>query len=349
MRLRLALVGFGVVGQGVAEVLRDRGPQLAERFGAELVITAVTDVKRGAVLDPAGLDPGLLLSWLGEHDTLAGYPAPELGWDSLSTIRRAPADVVVEVSWTDVKSGGPALEHFRTCFAAGRHLVTTNKGPMVVAPGEMQEAALAAGVELRYEGTVMSGTPVLSTARRGLAGCTIRGFAGILNGTTNFILTEMEGGASYDEALRHAQALGYAEADPSGDVLGFDAAGKVVILANTVLHAPLKLSEVHLTSGITQITSEDVAAAARAGERWKLLAQARLEGNRVAAEVVPQRLPLADPLAGVMGPVNAITFHTDLLGPVTIVGAGAGRKETAFAVISDLLDLHRTLLERERE
>ena len=347
MRLRLAIVGFGVVGQGVAEVLRDKGRQLAERFGADLVITAVTDAKKGAVADPDGLDPARLVSWLAEHETLAGYPAPVTGWDSITTIRKSAADVVVEASWTDVKTGGPALEHFRTCFAAGKHLVTTNKGPMVVAPLEMIEKALAAGVELRWEGTVMSGTPVISTARRGLAGCTISGFSGILNGTTNFMLTEMEGGKSYEEVLRQAQALGYAEADPSGDVLGWDAAGKVVILANTVLHVPLTLADVKITTGITAITLADVRAAAAAGERWKLVAEARVEGGKVTAQVLPKRLPLADPLAGVMGPTNAVTFHTDLVGPVTVVGAGAGRSQTAFAVISDLLDVHRTLVERQ--
>jgi homoserine dehydrogenase len=347
MRLRLAFVGFGVVGQGVAEVLRDKGAELARRYGAELVITAITDVKRGAVADPAGLDPAKLLRWVGEKGTLSGYPAPEQGWDSLATIRRAEADVVVEVSWTDVKTGGAALDHFRAAFAAGKHIVTTNKGPMVVAPQEMIEGAMRAGVELRWEGTVMSGTPVISTARRGLAGCAITGFSGILNGTTNFILTEMEQGKSYEAVLRRAQELGYAEADPSGDVLGWDAAGKVVILANTVLHVPLKLDEVEITTGITKITIEDVRAAAAAGQRFKLVAQARVADGKVAASVLPERLPLANPLAGVMGPTNAITFHTDLMGPVTIVGSGAGKAQTAFAVISDLLDIHRSLIERQ--
>ncbi len=347
MRLRLAFVGFGVVGQGVAEVIRDRGKQLADRYGADLVITAVTDAKKGAVADPAGLDPAALLAWLGRHGSIEGYRAPVTGWDSLTTIRKAEADVVVEVSWTDVKTGGPALEHFRACFAAGKHLVTTNKGPMVVAPLEMIERAMAAGVELRWEGTVMSGTPVISTARRGLAGCTISGFSGILNGTTNFMLTEMEDGKSYEAVLKQAQELGYAEADPSGDVLGWDAAGKVVILANTVLHVPLRLDDVKITTGITMITLDDVRAAAAAGERWKLVAAARITDGKVTAQVLPQRLPLADPLAGVMGPTNAVTFHTDLVGPVTIVGAGAGRSQTAFAVISDLLDIHRTLVERQ--
>lgn len=347
MQLKLAVIGFGVVGQGVAKILRDRAAQLQARYGAEFVITAISDVKKGAVADPEGLDPQELLSHLETHGDLTGFPAPERGWDALTAIRKAEADVVVEVSWTDVKTGGAALGHLKEAFACGKHVVTTNKGPMVVAPWEMLEAAARAGVEFRFEGTVMSGTPVISTAWKGLRGCEITGFSGILNGTTNFMLTRMEEGLTYQQALAEAQSLGYAEADPSGDVLGWDAAGKVVILANTVLRTPLKLDEVQLASGITEITPEDVEAARRAGERWKLVAEAKVEDGRVRASVLAKRLRLSDPLAGVMGPTNAITFHTDLLGPVTIVGAGAGQKETAFAVISDLLDIHAALVARQ--
>lgn len=346
--MRLAMIGFGVVGQGVAEILRDKRELLERQYGANFVITAVSDLHKGAVADPSGIDPAALLDWIGRHGTFAGFPARDSGWDALTTIRRAAADAIVEVSWTDVKTGGPAMDHFRTCFATGKHLVTTNKGPMVVAPLEMLEAAQRAGVEFRFEGTVMAGTPVISTALRGLAGCTISGFSGILNGTTNFILSEMEQGMSYEAALARAQELGYAEADPSGDVLGFDAAGKVVILANTVLRAPLTLAQVTLTTGITAITLADVQAAAAAGERWKLVASARREGQGLVAEVVARRLPLADPLAGVMGPTNAVTFHTDHVGPVTVVGAGAGKLATAEAVISDLLDIHRAVAGRAR-
>ncbi|MCS7181602.1 MAG: homoserine dehydrogenase [Thermoanaerobaculum sp.] len=348
MQLKLALIGFGVVGQGVAKILGDRGEFFRSRYGADLVITAVTDVKKGAVADPKGLNPKALLDHLEQHGDLTTFPAPERGWDALTTIQRAEADVVVEVSWTDVKTGGAALGHLREAFACGKHVVTTNKGPMVVAPWEMLEAAGRAGVEFRFEGTVMSGTPVISTAWRGLRGCEITGFSGVLNGTTNFMLTRMEEGLTYEQALAEAQRLGYAEADPSGDVLGWDAAGKVVILTNTVLRCPLKLEEVQLATGITEITPAQVEEAKRAGQRWKLVAQAAVEDGQVRASVLAKRIPLADPLAGVMGPTNAVTFHTDLLGPVTIVGAGAGQKETAFAVISDLLDIHSALVARQR-
>lgn len=346
MQLKVALIGFGVVGQGLAKLLAEKGSFLKEQYDAEFLLTAVSDVKKGAVADPEGLDPQALLAHLQRSGSLSDFPAAHSGWDALTTIRKAVADVVVEVSWTDVKTGGAALTHLREAFACGRHVVTTNKGPLVVAPWETLEAAAKAGVEFRFEGTVMSGTPVISTARKGLRGCQITGFAGILNGTTNFILTRMEEGLSYEQALAEAQQLGYAEADPSGDVLGWDAAGKVVILVNTVLRKRLQLSEVTLAEGITGISPRLVEEARRAGRRWKLVAQAQVVDGQVQASVTAQALPLSDPLASVSGATNAITFHTDLLGPVTIVGAGAGQKETAFAVLSDLLDIHATLVAR---
>ncbi len=189
----------------------------------------------------------------------------------------------------------------------------------------------------------MSGTPALRLAREALAGCTISSVRGILNGTTNYILTQMEVGNSYAEALAEAQRLGYAEANPSGDVDGHDAAGKLAILANVILGSTLSPNDVDRT-GITQLTSADIDSAKLAGERWKLIGNAAKQADgRVIARVRPERLPLADPLASVGGATNAITYQTDLLGAVTLIGAGAGRMETGFAILSDLLDMHRTL------
>jgi homoserine dehydrogenase len=187
----------------------------------------------------------------------------------------------------------------------------------------------------------MSGTPALRLARTALAGCHIGEVRGILNGTTNFILTEMEAGASYADALAEAQRLGYAEADPTADVEGHDALGKLLILSAVVMDAPLKRDQV-ARQGISHITLGDVRRAQVEGKRWKLIAQLRREGGRVEARVGPQAIPVTAPLAGVAGATNAITYVTDLLGEVTLVGPGAGRRETGFALLADLLDIHRT-------
>jgi homoserine dehydrogenase len=200
--------------------------------------------------------------------------------------------------------------------------------------------AEANGVQLGVEGTVMSGTPTLRLAREILAAGKIRKVMGIFNGTTNYILTQMESGMSYADALAEAQKLGYAEADPTGDVEGFDAAGKVVILARLVMNEAISMEDVDRT-GISKLTLEDVNIAKAAGERWKLIGSLEVVAGQLVASVKPQRLPIAHPLAGVSGAANAAHFVTDYVGEVTLIGPGAGRLPTGYAVIEDILAIYR--------
>ncbi len=339
---RLAFIGFGTVGQGTAEILHERGAELARTQDFEARVVAVSDIQKGALYHPDGLDLAALLS-AAKTGSLSAYP-DSLGLirdlDSLATIRQTNADTIIEVSYTDLVTGQPALSHCHAAFESGKSIILTNKGPVALAYRELVEAAKAKNVYFGYEGTVMSGTPALRLAREALAGCHVTAVRGILNGTTNYILTQMEAGAPYTDALAEAQWLGYAEADPSGDVEGHDAAGKLAILANVVLGGGLKPGDVDCT-GITALTSADVQAAKDAGERWKLIASATLKNGKVNARVRPERLPVADPLTGVGGVTNAITYQTDLLGAVTLIGPGAGRPQTGFAILSDLLEMHR--------
>ena len=342
MVYRLAMIGFGTVGQGLVALLLDKAAELRAAYGFEARIVAVSDPGKGALYHPDGLDGARLLE-LARRGALAGYPeAPGLvrGWDSLTTIRRSQADAVVEATWTNLETGQPAIEHIQAAFEAGRHVVTSNKGPVALAYPRLRALAQARGCYWGFEGTVMSGTPALRLATHALAGCAIREVLGILNGTTNFILTQMEEGASYAAALAEAQRLGYAEADPSADVEGTDALGKLLILAAVVMGTPITPHQV-ARQGITGLTPQDVQRARAGGQRWKLIARLRREGDRLAASVGPQLIPDSHPLAGVSGATNAITYLTDLLGEVTLVGPGAGRRETGFALLSDLLDLHR--------
>jgi homoserine dehydrogenase len=241
---------------------------------------------------------------------------------------------LIDTTPTDIQTGGAALDTFRVALGAGVNVVTVNKGPLAVAYAELMALAQENHAQLLFEGTVMAGTPSIRLAREALRGNTISSARGILNGTTNYILTQMETGMSYSEALSQAQALGYAEPDPSGDVEGWDAAAKVLILSNMLFNKALKLEELDVT-GITGITLEMVQEAAQAGERWKLIAEATPDGGRV----YPLRLPLSNPLAGVSGATNAITYETDFLGDVTLVGAGAGLQQTGFALLADVLHL----------
>ncbi len=336
---RLALIGFGSVGQGLAQILRDRGEWLAGRYGVTTRIVAVCTRGRGNLYDPTGLDPAALLQAVAQAGHLRDLPG-QSGWDPLQTIAQAQADVLIELSPTDLATGEPATSHIEAAIARGMHVITANKGPIALRFAELRRRAAEAGVYLGIEGTVMAGTPALRLGWNDLAGCELTEIHGIVNGTTNYILTQMERGMAYAEALAEAQRLGYAEADPAGDVEGHDAAGKAVILANVLMAARLRPEDVE-REGITGLTREMIAAAQAAGERWKLLARVWRDGGHVRASVRPTRLPAGHPLAGVGGATNAITFSTDLLGDVTLIGPGAGGTATGFAILSDILALHR--------
>jgi homoserine dehydrogenase len=216
------------------------------------------------------------------------------------------------------------------------HVVLANKGPVAVDYAGLKARADAAGVLLHFEATVMAGTPALRLALQDLAGCKITAVRGILNGTTNYILVQMEQGMSYAAALAQAQTLGYAESDPAADVEGWDSAGKAVILAAALYGKALTLEEMHV-EGITGLTQDDITTAHSAGERWKLVATVTPEGGRVE----PVRLPRDSALAGVGGAMNAITLTTDPLGNVTLFGPGAGRVQTGFGLLADLLDIYQ--------
>jgi len=341
MEYRLALIGFGTVGQGFVEILRDRSVDLTEQFGVRYRITGVCDARLGSVHDPAGLDPEALLEAVRDGGGLESLAAPDLGWDAIRLAEQGAADVLVELSFTDLETGEPATTHVRRALESGKHVVTTNKGPIALHWPELSALATERGLQIGAEGTVMSGTPTVNLGLNLLRAADVRAVRGILNGTCNYILTRMEAGSSYQDALNEAQAKGYAEADPSGDVEGFDAAGKVVILGNLLMGEPLTMADVDRT-GISGLTLDDIATAAEAGERWKLIGSLERGPDGVKAMVAPQRMPLSHPLSSVGGAMNAVTFETGILGEVTLVGPGAGRLETGYSVLVDLLEIHRT-------
>jgi len=332
---RLALIGFGAAGQGLARILSERGTWLREVRNIDLQIVSVCTRSRGAVYHSDGLDPAVLLQTISAHGDFNSHPSVT-DWDAAAMVAQADANVLVEVSPTDLTTAEPATSLIRAAFARGMHVVTANKGPVALHFAELRDIAKAAGVTFGFEGTVMSGTPGLRLCWSDLAAGEIHELRGIVNGTTNYILTEMEQGREYADVLAEAQRLGYAEADPSGDVDGHDAAGKAVILANVLMGATLTPADVERT-GITGITGDMVAAAAAAGERWKLIARIWRDDQHVRASVQPTRLAVSHPLAGVAGAMNALTVSVEWLGEVTLVGPGAGGNATGFALLSDIL------------
>lgn len=345
MEYRIGLVGCGTVGQGFLEILDKKREFLRDAYGFEARVVAISDKIRGSLLVPEGIDIPAVLGVLGRGGNLADYPKAAPGQaeplDPLDMIEKTDAGIIAELTYTNIQTAEPATSYIRKALRTGKHVVTSNKGPAALYYRELQDLARKNGLQFRIEGTVMSGTPVFHLAESGLAGNNILEAQGILNGTTNFILSKMETeGMDYAPALKLAQELGYAEADPTADVEGFDALAKIVILSNVLMGGSLKTSDVP-RKGISSISKADVAAAKKEGYRYKLIAHAKKEAGGVVASVSPQKLPLSDPLAGVMGAHNALSLQTDLMGKVTIQGAGAGKTETGFAILSDMLAIHR--------
>jgi len=341
MTKKIALIGFGTVGQGLCEILLSKSGDLKKNYNFEWEVVAISDMIKGSVYSPSGLDISELLKLAKDGKSIEECKGDiEKGLNAIDIIKKCNADVVCELSYTDIKSGQPATDHCREALKLGKHVVTSNKGPAALFYKELSELAKQNNVQFLIEGTVMSGTPVLNVARNDLAGNEITGIKGILNGTTNFILTQMESRRSYEDVLKEAQELGYAEADPTADVEGFDALAKVTILANVVMGENLAPDQIPC-KGISQITLNDIEEARNNNKRWKLIGEIKKDNKGIKASVSPRMIDLSHPLAGVNGATNAITFTTDLMGDVTIVGAGAGRIETGFSILTDILEIHK--------
>ncbi len=336
MEYKLALIGFGNVGQGQAEILTEKAPLLREKFDADIRIVAICDLYKGSVADAHGLDPAALLKHVNEHGDVKEFPAPDRGWDARETIEKSGANVLVELSFTDLETGEPALGHMIQALESGMNVSTTNKGPAALHFPKLLELSKAYGGEIGVEGTVMSGTPALAVGMKLLAAAGVTRVQGILNGTTNYILGEMEKGADYADALQDAQDKGYAEADPAGDVDGHDAAAKVVILANLVMGQSMTMADVNCV-GISGVTSEQIQSATAANQRWKLIGTLENVNGEIKGSVAPVRVDATHPLYGISGATNAITYSTDLMGDITLIGPGAGRIETGYAIIEDIL------------
>ncbi|MCK4639504.1 MAG: homoserine dehydrogenase, partial [Bacteroidales bacterium] len=281
MKHKIAILGFGTVGQGISEILLNKKEYLKDKYDFEYDIVAVADFVYGNVYNPDGLDIPLMLQEAKEKKK---FSKDLSNWDNLELIRNCNADILCELTYTDLNTGGPAIDHVKAALESGKHVVTSNKGPAALFYPEMKKIADKNGVKFMIEGTVCAGTPVINLADGPLAGCEISKIRGILNGTTNYMLSEMEKGMDYDEVLKVAQELGYAEADPTGDVEGYDARGKVTILANIVMGASLKINDVSC-KGITQITSEDIENAKKQNKRWKLIGSVEKKDGKVTGSV----------------------------------------------------------------
>jgi homoserine dehydrogenase len=325
--VKVSVVGYGVVGHGVVEVLKRKRRMLRD-LGLDLKMVSVTD-HTGTVTSEEGINPDKIL---GER-TLENVATSSM--KGREAIRAVDSDLVVEVTPTNIVHGQPGLGHMEDALAAGKHVVTSNKGPLVVAFDHLRRLADDNGVMLKFEATVGGTMPLISLVERTLVGNTIHGIRGIFNGTCNYILTRMaEEKIPYAHALSEAQDMGLAEADPSYDVEGVDTAGKVVILANAIFDMNIKYGDVKVT-GITEVTPEALMLAREKGYVIKLI------GDVPALTVRPMLVPVGSPI-NVSGTLNSAAIYTDLSGTITVTGLGAGSIETASAILSDIISIYRT-------
>lgn len=355
--LDLILVGFGNVGRRFARLLEEKSVRLRGDYDVSWRVVGIATKHHGTAYDARGLDVVKALR-LAEAGTpigaLIGAESGRTispGATGLDLIKHATSEarprqmqhlVVVETTLLDIERGQPATDHVMTALRGGAHVVTANKGPVAFAYREITAVSEIERRRFLFEGAVMDGIPVFNLVRETLPAVDILGFRGIINTTAHYILTAMEAGRTFSEALADMQAEGMAEADPSFDIDGWDAAAKTAALVNVLMRGAVTPRTIDRT-GIRNVTREDVQNAVRRGRRIRLVASAERRGGQIAARVAPIELEAGDPLARLGGRQNQIVLNTDTLGSIGVQQLDGGVVQTAYALLSDLVALARGL------
>ncbi|OLS12309.1 MAG: homoserine dehydrogenase [Promethearchaeota archaeon CR_4] len=330
--VNLSLIGYGTVGKDVVRSVASKGVLFGEKIQKKLVFTEIYE-NDGAVTNPKGIN----LESLVADGNLRQHPDWKPGIKTLDHIVRGAGQIIIEATPTNPNTGEPGLSHVLAAIQAGKHVVSSNKGPFYLQYAKILNLAKEKKVKVRFGATVGSAIPILA-AKDTLAGCEVVEIQAIINGTSNFILSRMTTeNEPFELALKEAQQLGYAEADPTLDVGGYDAAGKLVILANHLMGWSKTIKDVKI-EGITRVTSEGVELAKKKGLLIKQIAFAKDGKLEVGLRLIPQTSPLAT-----MGTLNAIMLRTDVAGDYYFMGRGAGGPEAATGILSDVIYIARDL------
>jgi homoserine dehydrogenase len=335
----LCFLGFGNVNRTLVRLLADRAQELRNSHSISFRITGVASRRLGWIANPNGLDPAAVCG--------AGAPAREKsqsdsnlsGNTTAQNVREwlaaAHADVLFEATSLNVKDGQPAVGHIRAALEHGAHVITANKGPIVHSYRELRDLAAARGKRFLFESTVMDGVPIFSLFDQ-LPAIHLKGFHGILNSTTNVILSEMETGLAFDEALKKAQALGIAETDATHDIDGWDAAVKTAVLITVLMDIPVGLEEI-AREGIRELTPQALRSARRDGWPFKLVCRAQRTGSGVKASVAPEKVLATSPMAKISGTSSYIYFETDIFPGLAITEENPGLYATAYGMLADFV------------
>jgi homoserine dehydrogenase len=340
--VRFLLIGLGNLGRRFCKILLEKDALLRRRYGLDLRLVGAAD-SRGAAYDPVmGLDLEKVVDIKQAGGTIADYPSVgRQGWSAPELVAAAKADLLLEVSPVNLKQGAePGLTCIRTALQRGMHVVTPNKGPLVVAYRELHDLAAAQSVQLRFDGTVTGGLPALYLGQRDLRGAVVHRLEAVPNLVTGYIMDVLAEGVPWEEALASARQEGVLEADASWDLEGWDAAAKLVILANAVLEYPARLEEVALT-GITALDVDALRSAQERGARYRLLAQAeRSPDGAYTLSVAPVPLPPDHPLGRLSRRQVGVVFNTDIYGTITAIIEEPDPTPSAAAMLRDVLDIY---------
>jgi homoserine dehydrogenase len=317
------------VGRALLRLLISKETELRRRYDIRWRLTGIATRRAGWVADPDGLNP---IAALSGHFPAPTSNAPK---NTREWLERARADVLFEASSLDARTGQPAIDHLKAALEHGAHAITANKGPIVHAFAELAALARENNREFLYEATVMDGVPIFSMFPLGLPATDLRGFCGVLNSTTNVVLTEIEKGRSLEEAVKRAQALGVAETDPSADLDGWDAAVKVAALTIVLMGVPMKLDQVRRT-GIRELSEEKIRSVRAAGMRYKLVCRAERRGESADCSVQPELLLASDPLANLEGTSSAIRLDLDVFS-LSLVEHNPGIEATGYGMLADFV------------
>ena len=322
------MIGFGNVAQEFCRLLLTKKDWMAKQKGLEVEVLAVATRSKGSLLSRKALDLDRLLYLAGSGESLAKYGPEKTRLSAVEIIRECAADVLVELSTLNIESGQPAIDHIKRAMESGLDVITANKGPVAFAYKELRNLSRAKGIHFRFEGTVMDGTPVFSLVERTLPACKVVSLTGVLNSTSNFVLTEMAKGSSMIDAIGLAQEAGFAEAEPTLDIDGWDAAAKIAALANVMMDANTNPKKVK-RAGIRNITPKDISDAAAEGKRIRPMARARNYDGQIELEVAPERIGSDSLFYTLEGTSSALTITSDLMGDITIAGGSPMLGQTA--------------------
>jgi homoserine dehydrogenase len=338
---KLALLGFGNVGQALARLLLRKQDELHHRYELTFSVTGIATGRHGNAINPAGINlESALAAMTAGGDSLSALATLPPSGDSFDFIRRCGANVLFENSPVNYASGQPAIDHLQTALELGMHTITANKGPVVHAYRVLTNLAASKGRKFYFESAVMDGAPIFSLFRETLPTANVSAFRGVLNSTTNLILTRMESGESFDQAVAYAQAIGIAETDPSGDIDGWDAAVKVAALVTVLMDFPLLPTQVE-RRGIRGISHQEIQRAWQEGKRWKLVCSAERTTESLRARVQPEMVPASSPFYQIEGTTSLIQFETDVLGSLTLIETDPGPETTAYGLLADFINAVR--------